>query len=51
MNPINENNIKPITALICLLILELYALYLGINGTQFGVVIGIIGAYLAIKKD
>ncbi len=42
--------IKPLTAIVGLVWLESLALMQSINGAQFGIVIGILGTYAAIKK-
>lgn len=49
-NIINKDNIKPLAALAGLVWLETLAIMQGIDGVQFGVVLGILGTYLAIKK-
>lgn len=48
---VNKDNIKPILAMVCLTGLTAYAMSLGQNGTVYGIAIGILGSYAAIKKD
>ena len=49
-NIINCDNVQSVMAIAGLVLLECVALFNGIDGAQFGAVIGILGTYAAIRK-
>lgn len=48
---VTSDNVTSLAAIAGLVFLEAVALFNGIDGAQFGVVVGVLGTYAAIKRQ